>query len=132
MFLVLIGLVFLVISVEGITRGPILARIFYFVILLGSAWFTYRGARLGLTIDKQGITERSLGRTRRFGWSELGEPTVVQQTGNAANPLYVVTIPHRAAGEVRLPATARFNRNDTERIRDRVAELQVLAEHPAS
>ncbi|WP_407912941.1 hypothetical protein [Kitasatospora sp. NE20-6] len=122
--LVVLGSAMTLLCSLGTVQGGAGSRILYTVLTAGALLFTYLGARLGMTVDQHGITERRIGLTRRVPWTRLGEPDVVEQAGNAGNRLYLVTLPLLAGGEVRLAATARFRRKDAEAIRDRVAAFR--------
>lgn len=126
--LVLVGSTMTFLFATGIGRPPVPAQIVFALFTAGMLLFTYLGARLGLTIDRNGLTERQIGPTRRVPWSDLGEPSVVEQSGNAGNRLYLMALPHRTGGgEVRLMATARLRRKDAEAIRARIGAFRAQA-----
>lgn len=119
--LVAVGVGFLLISSASMMRGSVAARIFYGAILVASLWWCYRGARLGLTVDQQGISERSLGRTRRVAWQEVKELTVTRGSGNAGAKFSMLVLHFTDGRELPLRAAARFSDQEVREIRDRVA-----------
>lgn len=75
--IVAVGLVFFLISVEGIALEPLGAKIMYAVILVLSVGWIHQGARIGLVIGPGGIVERSMGRPHRIAWpDEIGRAHV--------------------------------------------------------
>ncbi len=99
----------------------------YAVFTVLSVWFTYLGVRVGVTVDRSGLTERRMGRTVRTSWRDLGEPAVAERVGNAGQPYHLVVFAHRTAGELPLRSTARYRRADAEKLRDRMARLREQA-----
>ncbi|MFC8716630.1 hypothetical protein [Kitasatospora sp. NPDC057198] len=74
--IVLVGveLVFLLLSVAVLTSSsgsPVGQRVFYGLLAVLFAVLCFQTARTGLVVDRNGIVERSIARTRRASWREV-------------------------------------------------------------
>lgn len=119
LLIVLVGLVFLLIALMGVTQGPLGARVFYAVILLFAMGWVYQGARIGVVIGPDGIVERSMGRPHRIPWSKVAEVLVAGSSGPAPGVTMIV-LRLNDGSHIPLRATARYRKTNVEDIERRV------------
>src|ERR1700732_1379440 len=92
LILIVVGLVFLGISVGLLAHPPIGGKILGGVLATLSLVFIYRSARLGVQIDGSGVTSRGLEWTRRIPWCEVSEVTTGSAKGSSPVPTSTVIL----------------------------------------
>ncbi|MEV7025483.1 PH domain-containing protein [Kitasatospora sp. NPDC093558] len=126
MIIVAVGLVFFLISVEGIALEPLGAKIMYAVILVLSVGWIHQGARIGLVIGPGGIVERSMGRPHRIAWPDVAEVAVA--TSGPGVSMIVLRL--RDGRAVQLRGTAGYRKKRVEDIERRLNAFRSAAIGP--
>ncbi|WP_370103580.1 hypothetical protein [Streptacidiphilus sp. MAP12-20] len=128
------GMTFISISIMGIVKPvPIAAHVMYSIFLAGFILWCYRSARLGVTIDRSGVVERSLGQTRRIPWSQISDLKVEETTGPMGNKRAMLVITSKTRGKMPLSASARFGLDSVRDVAVRASEMRLAATaEPAS
>ena len=120
---VAVGVVFLLIGIGELVSGRVGAQIFGGVLLAAALGFAARGSLVGLTVNGDGLTERTIERTRRISWNEIQDLSVTGSRGNAGEPRYDISVILQGGEAVRLRSSGRISPGRAKAVESRIRAL---------
>ncbi|MFJ5924950.1 PH domain-containing protein [Kitasatospora sp. NPDC092948] len=125
--LVAAGLVFLLTAVSSMFTPGVGAQVFGAVLVAASAAWCFQAARMGLVIDQNGITERSIGRPRRTPWQDVEEVAIHDGRSSDGTDFWLIALRLRDDRELRVQSTASSDRKNVEDVGRRLLALRSAA-----